>query len=71
MEYILMGIVAFGAGFAVAKVFKRKKKAPDTVGTLWIDISKSEEPELYTTLYADPTETDWQTRATFDVHLVK
>jgi hypothetical protein len=71
MEWILLGIVAFGCGFAVAQVFKRKKKTPETVGTLWIDISKSEEPELYTTLYADPTETDWQTHATFDVRLVK
>lgn len=71
MEWILLCIAAFACGFAAAKVFKRKKKEPKTVGTLWIDISKSEDPELYTTLYADPAETDWQARAIFDVRLVK
>ena len=71
MEWILvlLCIAAFIIGFVLGN--KPKKKEPETVGTLYIDVSQSEDPYLYTQLYADPTEIEWDTHATFDVKIIK
>lgn len=67
MEWIL-ACVALGAGFVLGKILKPKK---ETIGTLWIDMSKPEDPYLYTTLDNSINATKWDTYATFDVKIIK
>lgn len=65
--WMLLAIAAFAIGFIVGNIEKPK----DTAGKLYIDVSASENPELYLELYANPSEIEWSKHALFDVHLVK